>query len=298
MTGMPGWSSAYAASRAPAVAVSLHQLLLALFDRFAEIVEFVTELLTQSRERLRLFFLDVMLDGLLQLFDQAGGIVGSRADLGDEFLRRGVLFFGVLFELGIDLGEPGIDDRLFDRRVSLQFLADLLGRGGVLCRLVLAEQSFHRAVVLLQQFGDIHRVLLLVWGARLYPRRNATNRVGTMRRAVTKEQRLETSTRWYWIAEVLQRCRPSKGTGTSAMKKILAAPALAGALLLGTGTIADAQQAPAQEDTADDDDDDNGNLGLIGLVGLLGLAGLAGLKRRDRTDNRYDTRYTTPTSQP
>jgi LPXTG-motif cell wall-anchored protein len=82
------------------------------------------------------------------------------------------------------------------------------------------------------------------------------------------------------------------------MKKIIAAPALAGALLLGTATIADAQHAPAQEDTADDNDDDNGNLGLIGLVGLLGLAGLAGLKRRDRNDNRYDTRYTTPTSQP
>jgi len=81
------------------------------------------------------------------------------------------------------------------------------------------------------------------------------------------------------------------------MKKILAAPALAGALLLGTATIADAQ-APAQEDTADDNDDDNGNLGLIGLVGLLGLAGLAGLKRRDHYDNRSDTRYTTPTSQP
>jgi hypothetical protein len=72
------------------------------------------------------------------------------------------------------------------------------------------------------------------------------------------------------------------------MKKILAAPALAGALLLGTATIADAQQAPAQEDTADDDDDDNGNIGLLGLVGL---------KRRDRDDNRYDPRYTTPTSQ-
>jgi LPXTG-motif cell wall-anchored protein len=81
------------------------------------------------------------------------------------------------------------------------------------------------------------------------------------------------------------------------MKKIIAAPALAGALLLGTATIADAQQAPAQEDTADDDDD-NGNLGLIGLVGLLGLAGLAGLKRRERNDNSYDTRYTAPMSQP
>jgi MYXO-CTERM domain-containing protein len=83
------------------------------------------------------------------------------------------------------------------------------------------------------------------------------------------------------------------------MKKLLAAPAVAGALLIGTATIADAQQSPAQEETTGDDDDDNGNIGLIGLVGLLGLAGLAGLKRRDRyADNRYDTRYTAPTSQP
>jgi hypothetical protein len=63
MRGMPRWSSAYAATRACIrFAALLHQLLLALFDRFPEVIEFVTESLTQSRERLRFFFLDVVLD--------------------------------------------------------------------------------------------------------------------------------------------------------------------------------------------------------------------------------------------
>jgi MYXO-CTERM domain-containing protein len=67
------------------------------------------------------------------------------------------------------------------------------------------------------------------------------------------------------------------------MKKMLAGPAVAGVLLLGTATIAEATTAPTQEDTAAEEDSDK--TGLFGLIGLLGLAGLAGLKRRDN-DNR------------
>lgn len=77
------------------------------------------------------------------------------------------------------------------------------------------------------------------------------------------------------------------------MKKMLAAPAIAGVLLLGTATIADATSAPEQEDTSAAEDDSD-KTGLFGLVGLLGLAGLAGLKRRD-TDNRYDNRGSSTT---
>ncbi|CAN5730764.1 hypothetical protein BH20ACT4_BH20ACT4_11730 [soil metagenome] len=61
------------------------------------------------------------------------------------------------------------------------------------------------------------------------------------------------------------------------MKKMLAGPALAGALLFGTASVADAQETPAQEDAAADEDSDK--TGLFGLIGLRGLAGLAGLKR-------------------
>lgn len=75
--------------------------------------------------------------------------------------------------------------------------------------------------------------------------------------------------------------------GAPPMKKLLAGPAIAGVLLLGTATGADAQVTPAQEETANEDD--NSKVGLFGLIGLAGLAGLAGLKRNDR-DNRYDNR--------
>ena len=64
------------------------------------------------------------------------------------------------------------------------------------------------------------------------------------------------------------------------MKKMLAAPAVAGVLLLGTASVADAQEAPAQEERAAKADSDK--TGLFGLIGLLGLAGLAGLKRNNR----------------
>lgn len=75
----------------------------------------------------------------------------------------------------------------------------------------------------------------------------------------------------------------------SKMKKLLAGPALASALLFGTASVADAQETPAQEDAAADEDSDK--TGLFGLIGLLGLAGLAGLKRRD---TGYDQRTRTP----
>ena len=75
------------------------------------------------------------------------------------------------------------------------------------------------------------------------------------------------------------------------MKKMLAAPAVAGVLLLGTASVADAQDAPAQEDAAAEEDSDK--TGLFGLIGLLGLAGLAGLKRNNR-DAGYDQRSRTP----
>jgi MYXO-CTERM domain-containing protein len=71
------------------------------------------------------------------------------------------------------------------------------------------------------------------------------------------------------------------------MRKWIAVPALAGTLMLGTASVADAQQ-PAQDESANEDD--NGNVGLFGLIGLAGLAGLAGLKRHDR-HGRYDNRY-------
>jgi len=77
------------------------------------------------------------------------------------------------------------------------------------------------------------------------------------------------------------------------MKKMLAAPAIAGVLLLGTATMAEATTAPDQEETATEEDDSD-KTGLFGLIGLLGLAGLAGLKRRD-TDSRYDDRGSSTT---
>lgn len=73
------------------------------------------------------------------------------------------------------------------------------------------------------------------------------------------------------------------------MKKILAGPMVAGALLLGTATMVDAQEAqttPVDEATSSDDGGDS-KAGLWGLLGLAGLAGLAGLKRRDPVV-RYD----------
>ncbi|CAN5487795.1 hypothetical protein BH18ACT3_BH18ACT3_29130 [soil metagenome] len=57
------------------------------------------------------------------------------------------------------------------------------------------------------------------------------------------------------------------------MKKMLAAPAAAGVLLLGTASVADAQEAPAQEERAAKEDSDK--TGLFGLIGLLGLAGVS-----------------------
>ncbi|CAN5777747.1 hypothetical protein BH20ACT4_BH20ACT4_11810 [soil metagenome] len=74
------------------------------------------------------------------------------------------------------------------------------------------------------------------------------------------------------------------------VKKMLAGPALAGALLFGTASVADAQETPSQEDAAADEDSDK--TGLFGLIGLLGLAGLAGLKRNTR-DTGYDQRTRT-----
>ncbi len=80
------------------------------------------------------------------------------------------------------------------------------------------------------------------------------------------------------------------------MKKMLAGPMVAGALLLAPVAVAQASNAettpPADAATTDEDDgddDDSSNVGLLGLLGLAGLAGLAGLKRRD-TAVRYDSR--------
>jgi LPXTG-motif cell wall-anchored protein len=70
------------------------------------------------------------------------------------------------------------------------------------------------------------------------------------------------------------------------MRRWIAVPTLAGVLMLGTATVADAQK-PTQDESANEDDNDN--VGLLGLIGLAGLAGLAGLKRRDR-NTRYDQR--------
>lgn len=78
------------------------------------------------------------------------------------------------------------------------------------------------------------------------------------------------------------------------MKRIVAAPLMAGALVAAAPTIADAQaqttpiDEPVEEvSEAADDDDDGGNVGLWGLLGLLGLGGLLGLKRRDVVDTTY-----------
>jgi hypothetical protein len=79
--------------------------------------------------------------------------------------------------------------------------------------------------------------------------------------------------------------------GDMKMRKWIAGPTLAGILMLGTATVADAQQ-PAQDNSANEDD--NGNVGLFGLIGLAGLAGLAGLKRHDR-ETRYDQRSSSRT---
>jgi|GEM_PF-2932203 uncharacterized low-complexity protein len=54
------------------------------------------------------------------------------------------------------------------------------------------------------------------------------------------------------------------------MKKMLAAPAVAGVLLLGTASVADAQEAPAQEERAAKEDSDK--TGLFGLIGLTVLS--------------------------
>ena len=54
------------------------------------------------------------------------------------------------------------------------------------------------------------------------------------------------------------------------MKKMLAGPAVAGVLLLGTATIAEATTAPTQEDTAAEEDSDK--TGLFGLIGLTVLS--------------------------
>ena len=82
------------------------------------------------------------------------------------------------------------------------------------------------------------------------------------------------------------------------MKKMLAGPMVAGAVLLGTATVVDAREAqttpPVDAATSDaDDDDGDSNAGLLGLLGLAGLAGLAGLKRRDPVV-RYDNQPTQP----
>jgi len=78
------------------------------------------------------------------------------------------------------------------------------------------------------------------------------------------------------------------------MKKLIAAPILAGALVVGTGAATHAEparQAPAQAST--DNNDDSDKTGLWGLLGLLGLAGLAGLKRRDHRDEYSPANRTT-----
>ena len=72
------------------------------------------------------------------------------------------------------------------------------------------------------------------------------------------------------------------------MKKWIAGPAMAGMVLIGSASVADAAGAPAQEEASSDDD--SSKLGLLGLVGLAGLAGLAGLKRRDNDRGGYDRR--------
>lgn len=76
------------------------------------------------------------------------------------------------------------------------------------------------------------------------------------------------------------------------MRKWIAGPALAGLMLVGTASVADAA-APAQEETASDDD--GSNAGLWGLLGLAGLAGLAGLKRRDNNTGSHSERTTAST---
>jgi hypothetical protein len=60
--------------------------------------------------------------------------------------------------------------------------------------------------------------------------------------------------------------------GDMKLRRWIAVPTLAGILMFGTATVADAQQ-PAQDDSVNEDD--NGNVGLFGLIGLAGLAGLA-----------------------
>ena len=83
------------------------------------------------------------------------------------------------------------------------------------------------------------------------------------------------------------------------MKKMLAGPAVAGVLLLGTATAVGAQNpetTPVDDATAttdDDDDDGSSKVGLLGLLGLAGLAGLAGLRRHDH-DNRTQYQQTRP----
>ncbi len=82
------------------------------------------------------------------------------------------------------------------------------------------------------------------------------------------------------------RSRQERKRKVNRNRKWIAGPAMAGLLLVGTASVADAA-APAQTEEAGEDN--NSNAGLFGLLGLAGLAGLAGLKRRD-TDRRNDQR--------
>ena len=79
----------------------------ALLDRGAELVQFASKLLTHRRERLGLFFVDVVLHRGLQLLEETGDVTGVSPDLVDEFLGVVVFRFGVLLEFLIDLCQAG-----------------------------------------------------------------------------------------------------------------------------------------------------------------------------------------------
>jgi len=98
----------------------------------------------------------MVLDGGLELLDEFPDVSDPVADLADEPLGRAVFFVGVLFEFWIDVGESRVDDLFFHCRVHVQFLTDLVGGRIVWACFVLAEELFHLAMVLLQQFDDIH----------------------------------------------------------------------------------------------------------------------------------------------
>ena len=70
------------------------------------------------------------------------------------------------------------------------------------------------------------------------------------------------------------------------VRKTVAAAVLASGLALAPALDAVNAQGETTEES-----DDSGKVGLFGLAGLLGLAGLAGLKRRDRVDQRRDSRH-------